>query len=85
MALIQCRECKGTVSDAARVCPHCGVDTPNLNTYNGAVNQTERIVSKAINVYFVIAVFGTVIGAIVMILLYLFGPLSPFNSRPYYP
>jgi len=25
MALIQCHECSGQVSDHARTCPHCGV------------------------------------------------------------
>ena len=28
MALSECKECKGTVSSEARVCPHCGVKKP---------------------------------------------------------
>ena len=28
MAMIQCRECGNTVSDSARTCPNCGIDSP---------------------------------------------------------
>jgi hypothetical protein len=28
MALVQCRECDGHVSESARRCPHCGVGRP---------------------------------------------------------
>jgi RNA polymerase subunit RPABC4/transcription elongation factor Spt4 len=26
--MIQCRECNNTVSDSARVCPNCGIESP---------------------------------------------------------
>lgn len=32
MALINCRECGGKVSDAAKTCPSCGIENPSLNT-----------------------------------------------------
>lgn len=28
MAMIQCRECGNTVSDSARTCPSCGIESP---------------------------------------------------------
>lgn len=28
MALVKCKECKKEVSDKAKLCPHCGVDSP---------------------------------------------------------
>lgn len=28
MAMIQCRECSKTVSDSARMCPSCGIESP---------------------------------------------------------
>ncbi|MCU1633048.1 MAG: hypothetical protein JWM61_1700 [Micrococcaceae bacterium] len=28
MAMIQCRECGNTVSDSARACPSCGIESP---------------------------------------------------------
>lgn len=28
MAMIQCRECGDSVSDSARACPKCGIDSP---------------------------------------------------------
>ncbi len=30
MALVKCKECDREVSDQAKVCPHCGVDSPSL-------------------------------------------------------
>lgn len=40
MAIIECRECKGKVSDQATACPHCGapsaVQVPQTNTNDGA-------------------------------------------------
>ncbi|WP_409266801.1 hypothetical protein [Massilia sp. BHUDP2] len=31
MALVQCKECGGSVSNSAAVCPHCGVAAPALS------------------------------------------------------
>ncbi|MCX4448157.1 hypothetical protein [Streptomyces sp. NBC_01789] len=41
MTMVACRECEQQVSDSARSCPHCGIDSP------GGVTQLEiRRVSK---------------------------------------
>ncbi|MFD3647140.1 zinc ribbon domain-containing protein [Streptomyces cyaneofuscatus] len=28
MAMVECRECGHSVSDAAHLCPHCGIESP---------------------------------------------------------
>ncbi len=34
MGIKICPDCQGKVSDSAKVCPHCGRGTQNVNTLN---------------------------------------------------
>jgi hypothetical protein len=43
MALIACKECNAQVSDAAAVCPHCGISLPSLTQ-----NEKFRIVKLSL-------------------------------------
>jgi len=36
MALTNCRECGGQVSDTAKMCPHCGAPYPYKEEWNGS-------------------------------------------------
>lgn len=56
MAIAKCRECGTEVSDQAKTCPKCGVNTP--------VKKTSIFV-KIIAGLFGIAVLGNVVGALV--------------------
>ena len=40
MALISCPECGKEISDAARSCPHCGVQDFELRAIAGALGVT---------------------------------------------
>lgn len=33
MAIVKCRECGADVSEDAKTCPHCGVETPDKKTF----------------------------------------------------
>ncbi|WP_155950186.1 hypothetical protein [Rhodanobacter sp. OR92] len=37
MALINCRECGKQVASSAKICPHCGITTPNKSSVQGAL------------------------------------------------
>jgi uncharacterized membrane protein YvbJ len=39
MALIQCKECKGQVSDQAETCPHCGVAINKIVSANTNISD----------------------------------------------
>lgn len=56
MALIKCSECNGTVSDKAKICPHCGFPISDKNE-NEVVEEKEK---KELNLSAIIAFFISV-------------------------
>lgn len=43
MALINCPECKGKVSDTAKTCPHCGFDINSSKEANRIANEISEV------------------------------------------
>jgi DNA-directed RNA polymerase subunit RPC12/RpoP len=43
MALVPCRECGKEVSDAAKVCPYCGIKTPSKKRHQRGIIITVSI------------------------------------------
>jgi hypothetical protein len=58
MALIQCHECSGQVSDHARTCPHCGA--PVIATIKRRQKAELRYLAVKIILVFLFAIFAWV-------------------------
>jgi len=54
MALIKCPECSGTLSDGARLCPHCGWEKETYLDARGKVRTVspQRVALSALQVPF---------------------------------
>ena len=64
MALLECRECKGTISSEARVCPHCGIKKPApASVFVRKLTQFFRKLALAAAVLFAfLLVIGIIVG-----------------------
>jgi hypothetical protein len=60
MAMTTCRECTGAVSDAAEVCPHCGIIAPAEALARGMVESVDDV-RRTVTALVLLAVIGLVL------------------------